>query len=251
MDKEKRQIPKRWIIPFVLPLTFLLVHPVIGKEKPFTTDLTIGLYNQYVWRGYELSKDSLVIQPSFSVDYNGFGVNLWGNFDTDQYDLDKGNWNETDLTISYSGAVSGVTYDIGYIYYALEDGEEDTQEVYATLGLDALLSPTFGIYRDVDNNPGWYISLGVGHSFVISETLILELGAQVGYVDDDQDYSAFHDGLISLSLSYSINDHIALTPELYYSFPLSSDSEEVLQDASYSGEDDSFVYGGILVHFSF
>ncbi|MFT5731271.1 MAG: hypothetical protein ACI8PB_005468 [Desulforhopalus sp.] len=131
-NKEKRQIPKRWIIPFVLPLTFLLAHPVIGKENPFTIDLTIGLYNQYVWRGYELSKDSLVIQPSFSVDYKGFGVNLWGDFDTDQYDLDTGNWNETGLTISYSGAVSGVTYDIGYIYYALEDGEEDTQEVYTT-----------------------------------------------------------------------------------------------------------------------
>ena len=68
MVKVKLQIPKRWIIPFVLPLTFLSVHQVIGEENPFTTDLTIGLYSQYVWRGHELSKDSLVIQPSFSVE---------------------------------------------------------------------------------------------------------------------------------------------------------------------------------------
>lgn len=251
MDIVKLQIIGRWVIPLAICLTLFPVHLATASGNSFTSNLTVGFYSQYVWRGYELSKDSLVIQPSLSADYRGFGVNLWGNYDTDQYDLDTGNWNETDLTISYDGAVSSVIYGMGYIYYALEDGEEDTQEIYATLGLDTFLSPLLGIYRDVDNNPGWYISLGIGHSFVISDTLGLELGAQIGYVDDDQDYSAFHDGLISLSLSYSASDHITLTPELYYSFALSGDSEEVLQDASYNGEDDSFLYGGVSVSWSF
>jgi len=73
------------------------------EDKP-TADLTFGAYSQYIWHGFELSKDSLVIQPSMTVAYKGFSANLWGNLDTDQYsDTTDGtnNWNETDMTLAY------------------------------------------------------------------------------------------------------------------------------------------------------
>ena len=37
------------------------------EEKP-TANLTVGAYSQYIWRGFELSKDSLVIQPKSTPD---------------------------------------------------------------------------------------------------------------------------------------------------------------------------------------
>ncbi len=59
------------------------ISAAIAEEEKPTADLSVALLSQYVWRGYQLSRDSLVIQPSMTVGYKGFGVNLWGNLDTD------------------------------------------------------------------------------------------------------------------------------------------------------------------------
>ena len=145
-----------------------------------TADFTLGLYSKYVWRGYELSKDSLVIQPSVTVGYKGFAFNLWGNLDTDQttdsYSEDDNNWNETDMTAPMD---------------------------------------CWGIRSVIFIMPGWYITLDVSHSFDLMDKLALNLGAKVSYlaVDDAStladpndstfSYSDFHDGVLSMSLSYT------------------------------------------------
>ena len=64
-----------------------------------SADASVAFLSKYVWRGWELSDDSIVIQPSMSVAYKGFGMNLWGNLDTDLYGTTN-KWNETDLTLS-------------------------------------------------------------------------------------------------------------------------------------------------------
>ena len=103
-----------------------------AEEEMPSADLSVSLLSKYVWRGYELSNDSIVIQPSMTVGYKGFGFNLWGNLDTDQdeelFGTDGGNWNETDMTLSYDGSAGMVGYSIGYIYYGL-DGAADSQEL--------------------------------------------------------------------------------------------------------------------------
>ena len=55
-----------------------------GKTIPedLTADLNVSLYSQYIWRGYELSRDSVVIFPTMTVGYKGFAVNLWADLDT-------------------------------------------------------------------------------------------------------------------------------------------------------------------------
>jgi len=236
-----------------------------GEGDP-SGDVTVGLYSKYVWRGFELSKDSMVIQPSVTIGYQGLGFNLWGNLDTDQamelYDEDGANWNETDMTISYDGSYGMFGYGVGYIYYAL-DGADDTQEVYVSFSVDVPASPTLTVYRDMDAAPGWYISLEVSHAIDLMENLSLGLGAKVSYLSaDDSDtladpddpgssYSDFHDGVISLSLSYTVTEHLVITPEMYYSFALGSDARDLLEGASADGDDASFFYGGVSASFSF
>jgi len=57
-------------------------HSASGRGGKTTGDFTAAVMSQYVWRGYELSRNSIVIQPSMTVGYKGFSVNLWGNLDT-------------------------------------------------------------------------------------------------------------------------------------------------------------------------
>lgn len=240
--------------------------PVCAEEEKPTGDLSVAMLSKYVWRGYELSKDSLVIQPSLTASYRGFGFNLWGNLDTDQdmalFGADGNNWNETDMTLSYGNAVGMMSYSVGYIYYAL-DGADDTQEVYGSISLDTILAPTLTIYRDFDEFPGWYSTLGASHSFQLSETITLDLGGYISYLvvddastladpgDPTSEYSDFHDGRISASVSIPVTEYLTVSPELYYSFALGSDASDVIKAASASGDDDDFIYGGITLSMSF
>ena len=234
------------------------IGTAMAEDKP-EADLTVGVYSQYIWRGFELSKDSIVIQPSMTVAYKGFGFNLWGNLDTDMdpafFGTTGNKWNETDITLSYDNSYKMVNYGIGYIYYALDSAwgvSKDPQEIYGTLGLDVLLAPTFSIYWDITSIATTYYTLGISHSFPLSEKMSLELGAQGSYLEDDKNnYSALHDGILSLALPYSVNDYLSVAAELNWSFALSSDAETLLQAASVSGTDDSFIYGGLSASFAF
>lgn len=228
-----------------------------AEEEAPSADLSVSLLSKYVWRGYELSDDSIVIQPSMTVGYKGFGFNLWGNLDTDQdmalYGVDGGNWNETDMTLSYDGSAGMVGYGVGYIYYGL-DGAADTQEIYASIGLDTIAAPSLTIYRDFDEYEGWYVNLAVGHSFPITDAISLDVGGHVSYLaaddaatladpdDPTSEYSDFHDGQISISATIPITELISVTPELYYSFPLGSDADEIIDD---------HIYGGVTLSMAF
>lgn len=233
------------------------------EEKP-TADLSVALLSQYVWRGYQLSHDSLVIQPSMTVGYKGFGFNLWGNIDTDTADTGENNFNETDATLSYDGSIDKFGYGVGYIYYGL-DGLADEQEVYLSLSYDTLLSPTLTIYRDFAHTMGWYVLAGVSHSVPLTDSINLDLGASASYISFDSDevyvpnttdtYSGFHDGVVSASITVPVVEYVSITPSISYSFPLSSDAKDVLKEANAkpgqaTGDADTF-YGGVTVSFSF
>lgn len=231
-------------------------------EKP-SADMGVSMLSKYVWRGFELSKDSLVVQPSLTVGYKGVAVNMWANVDTDQHAgiygsaPDTHNLNETDLTLSYDGSAGMVSYGVGYIYYAIDSGE-DTQELYGSISLDVPLAPSLTIYRDIDHLVGWYVSLDAGHSFELADALSLDLGAHVGYLSADDAssyadskggaYSEFHDGQLAVSMTYSFADYFSVTPELYYSFPLSSEAKTELTGQA---NEYDFIYGGVTVGMAF
>lgn len=230
------------------------------EEKP-TADLSVSVLSKYVWRGLEMSDDSIVIQPDVAIAYKGFSLDVWGNLDTDVKDdtgvpdENSSSWTETDLTLAYTASCDQAEYTIGYIYYGL-DVLEDTQEIFASVTLKTLLSPTLAIYRDYDAAPGWYFTLGVSQSVPVTEKLALDLGAQVGYYDFDDDMEAgfdngFHDGLLSASMTFPVGEYFAVTPEIYYSFPLTNDAEDRIEYLSYSGDDSAFLYGGVTVSMSF
>ncbi|MBW2501436.1 MAG: hypothetical protein JRD39_00725 [Deltaproteobacteria bacterium] len=217
--------------------------PAVMAEEAPSADASVAFYSKYVWRGYELSDDSLVIQPSLSVSYKGFGANLWANLDTDDANAETNLWNETDFTLSYDGAYEKLGYGAGWIYYSVLGS--DTQEFYATVSYDTFLAPSLTLYYDTDGFAGdWYANLSIGHSFAIAEKYSLDLGLALGYYDQAGGYSEFHDGLLSASMSFPVGEYVTITPELYWSFALTDDAEDNIGD-------DSYVYGGLSASFSF
>ncbi|MEN8231661.1 MAG: hypothetical protein ABFR35_03150 [Thermodesulfobacteriota bacterium] len=244
---------KKMIVAGILTISLLGAgaSTVLAEEEVPSADASVAFLSKYVWRGFELSDDSIVIQPSLTASYMGFSANLWANLDTDYYATETHNWNETDFTLSYDGAYEKLGYGVGWIYYALEDGADDTQEFYGTLSYDILLAPSFTIYYDTDRFAGaWYANLGFSHTFMIAEKYGLDLGLAFGYLDDGDSYNEFHDGNLSASMSFPVGKYFAITPEIYWSFPLSGTSGDLIESASISNND-NFVYGGVSASFSF
>ncbi len=235
------------------------------EPKPYFSGAVAGL-SQYIFRGYELSKDSVVIQPALTVGYRGFEASLWGNLDTnDKYTkADKANWNETDLTLSYTHDFGPVKVGGGYIYYALE-GVDDSQELFLKITGNFLLSPTLAVYQEIAGYPGTYLNLGITHSFNLTKEITLDLGASLGYqisntdkiVKYDSDlqptadkYNALHDGNFMVGLTIPFGKYFSVKPVLYYSVPLSDDAKNRIRGTSLSDKND-FFYGGLFLTASF
>ena len=109
------------IIVLMVILSFTLPPATAEEEKP-TGEAAVAVLSKYVWRGYELSRNSIVVQPALTIGYKGFSASLWGNLDTDPYYSGVGDksysssWNETDLTLSYTKTLGLFNVGAGYIY---------------------------------------------------------------------------------------------------------------------------------------
>ncbi len=239
------------------------------SERDISADASMAVISQYIWRGYEQSRDSIIIQPSITFGYNGFSANIWQSIDTDPWS-DTENLYETDFTLSYDTEIKGVSVGAGWIWYALPDAVYDSQEFYVTAQFDLFLEPTITIYREFYHAPSTYITVGLSHAIDIAIGRInssLNLGIQGSYLisndegsyadpnDIEDEYNNFHDGLISAELSIPVNAHITLTPSIYWSFPLCDDAADDMKgwakdNLNHKGKD-NFIYGGVNIGFKF
>ena len=85
----KMEMIKKTTVFAVLMAMLLCGAYAWAEEEAPSGGADIALLSQYVWRGYAFSDSSIVIQPSISAGYKGFGLNLWGNLDIDYYDTGK------------------------------------------------------------------------------------------------------------------------------------------------------------------
>ncbi len=275
MRKDLTHMKRLTATVVALALTVITILPAVAEEEKPSADLSVAVLSDYIWRGQELSRDSAVIQPSMTISYQDFSANLWGNLDTDPYTStgdNQSNWNETDFTLSYGKGFGLLGVEVGYIYYGLEGVDTDSQEVFLSLGLDTLLSPALTVYRDFDTYEHWYFLLAISHSFEITEAVSLELSASASYLESldadtypeidssgaatNDEFSHFHDGVISASLPIAVAKYITVTPSLSYTFALSGDASDEMEwrSAGFRGKtsgDDNFVYGGVTVSVAF
>jgi len=272
------------MVLLVLILASFPITAWAAEEDKVTGEVAASILSAYIWRGQEMTRHSIVIEPSITASYKGFTANLWGNLDTKPYAAGNqdysSNFTEADVTLSYSRKFGMVQAGAGYIYYGLSattpGGTDllDSQELFVSMGLDTILAPTLTVYKEIDHCHQWYATLGVSHTFALHEKIGLKLAAQVSYLksEDETTYPEFdsnsvattdkfnnlHDGVVSISLPVNVISSLTVTPTVSYVFPLSDDAKyemkaRGLQGAAVPSDKDSssFLYGGITLSVAF
>ncbi len=239
------------------------------QDNSATGSVSAGVFNRYIFRGYELSAHSAVIQPAPTVSYKGFGLSMWGNIDTDEHPTQsfvpdregQKSFNETDLTLSYTYNIDKLSLTGGYVYYGTKYTNE-TEELFVSATYDTLLKPTLAIYKDINEYSGTYINLSASKSFSVYKEISLDLGASAGYFVGNADYwktyerstgsytgkkyQGFHDGMIKAGFTIPVTENIVIQPLVQCWFPISGEAKRTIDDNSYNFNgklDDTFVYG--------
>lgn len=284
---KKNTMRINYLLAILLAIAVMLpnissAEDVKPEEKP-AGELALSALSSYIWRGQELTRNSIVFQPSATISYKGFSFNTWGNLDTKPYsagtDNYAGKYTETDLTLSYTKKLGKVLVGGGYIYYALGAPNSavatplDSQEIFATVGLDTVLSPTLTAYKEIDHYHQWYFLLGISHTFALHEKVGLKLAASASYLKSQDEgtyakynsnsvattekYNNFHDGTLSVSIPVAITRSLTVSPMAAYVFPLCDDAKYEMKGRGLQGVADptdrnsSFIYGGITLSYTF
>ena len=273
MIREKNKSCKRfYLVIFLCLLTFCFSSVAAGtettKENNVSGEVSVAALSQYISKGMELSRHSVVIQPSVTVTYKGFGATIWSNWDSSPYLAGEDRWNEVEYTLFYGNEYRFLNYEIGYVYDEAFGYSPDTHEIYVQLGANVLLEPAIKITKEVGNDRYWYFLFSLGHSFpLIQEKLFFRLSASAGYLHTNDEgsypkldkygdetghaFKNFLDGKLKADLPYNLSENVTITPTLSYTFPLTSEAKHLIKYMSMTGKEYSFLYGGLIVTYSF
>lgn len=220
-------------------------------------DVYAGVASKYLWRGFDLSGSQPVAQGGVDVSAGDFTFSYWTNLQlgTDLGEgFQSGETTETDIVIDYSKDLGElVSVSVGNIFYQL-DGIDDTNELYASVGLNTILSPSLTVYWDWDaaDEAGLFYVLSIGHDITIIEPLTLSLGALVSYNQSSDysvgDYDGFHNYELSAGLEYAVTEQIAISAGVIFSEGLSDEAKDSI-DSMNAGN--SEVVSSLSVAFNF
>lgn len=202
-----------------------------GVFDDVSITLNTAVQSKYVWRGMEIV-DEPVFQPCLTVGHGGLSASVWGNMDLTDTNGEQGHFTEIDLSLAYGWEWKRFNFTAGVINYQFPNPvAATTTELFGSVGLDVLLSPTLAVYNDVDETGGGvYSTLGIGHVF---ENVLplgdkagvsLDASACVGWGSSEyNDFyfgvgrSAFTDALFSIGAPVAIGDHLTIRPSVNYS----------------------------------
>ncbi len=237
--KGVKKMKKAGLMIFAVSMIFLA-----GALPARAADASAGadVVSAYVWRGITFN-DGLVLQPYVDVAAdNGFAINVWGNYDIDDYDgtLDENEFSEVDLTLSYTLPVESLDITIGHIEYLFPNGGEGTREVFvsASSSLGGGLSIGMDAYYDYDEVEDYYLSPNIAYDAELDSGLGIGASASAGYAGEDFTMGpddGFHEYTLSLSASYPVTETIGLSAFIAHTDTF---DEDVLP------EQDVDVFGG-------
>jgi hypothetical protein len=211
--------------------------------------------------------------PSITISYKGFGLNVWGDYDTHYEGSGHKEWWETDFVFTYSNNLGSlpnlskvsdkfknVNYTLGYIFYDTDAG--DSEEIYVILGYAMFGNPTFSVWRQIENGEEWYFNFALSQNFPFpvkcswAQDWTIDVGTWISYMNRSgnyykSDYSAMHDANLWMALNIPLNKYFTLSPTIQYSAPLSNNAKQELEACSFSGDASRFLYGGLVFKVAF
>jgi hypothetical protein len=248
-------------------------------EKP-QWNIQTDILSQYVWRGVAYSRNSAVIQPSFTGTYKGISFNIWNNFDTSEanpYSFTRRNdhkmrWNETDLTLSYTREVlKNFTLTGGVIYYILSGANSAYNSVEIYAGADYKLpwfNFGFNVYREVARFPGtflqWYVHRAIDIPLMEGMNLDLMASWSAEFSNDKAAYPVFdsagnlenkfyqslHAGYIGATLNIPVGKYVVVAPKIQYWYGLGGQSTGTLNALSWDKQH-NHILGGVNLTVNF
>ena len=245
---------KKWSV-LLIALMMIGTGLVASSEAAIEVegDVYAGVFDKYLWRGYDLSDGRPVIQGGADLSSGNFTLSYWTNWQLSSSDnFPSGEANETDIILDYSTDIGELlSVSVGNIWYAL-DGAEDANELYVSTTVNTLLSPTVAMYWDWDKSEeeGLFFTFDISHSIDLMEGLALNLGALVSYnlhsdgatTGTDDDYSGWHNYQLSAGLDYVLTDSLTVSPSFTFSSGISSGGKNAI---------DTETLGGINLTFAF
>jgi len=239
------------LIAIVLSMSLVAVSTPVLAAIEVEGDAYIGVYDKYLWRGFDLSGSMPVAQGGVDLTSGNFTLSYWTNVqlssDTGE-GYKSGEATENDFILDYSRDLNDlVSISVGDIYYML-DGIDDTHELYLTVGLSTILEPSMSVYYDWDeaDENGLYYTASIGHSFDLMEKLGLSLGALVGYNDKSDyavgNYSDWHNYELSVGADYALTDQLSISPSFLFSEGLSDEAKEVIESEMMAGVAVTFTF---------
>jgi len=223
-----------------------------SQALDFEGSASLGVFDKYLWRGIDLSDSTAVTQGAAEISTSGFTLGVWGNAQLeDDGDYDGGEINEVDVTLDYSFDVTDLlSVSVGNITYILKD-LEDTNEAYAGVTVNTLLSPTFTAYWDWDQaeENGMFYTAALSHTFEPCDYAAINLGALVSYndesdysisyydreTDEDRSFSHWHNYELSASADIKVTEQLTITPSLLYSSPISDEAKQAIDSEWMAG----------------
>ncbi len=128
----------------------------------------VALTTDYVWRGISQSNEDLALQGGFDYTNNIFYAGVWAS------SVDFDDASDTNLEVDfYAGLASefanGVSWDVGFIYYAYPDADDEDLDFYeltGSLGYEFAGGIGVGgaVFWDPDNE-NVYVEATAGYSF--------------------------------------------------------------------------------------
>lgn len=196
-------------------------------------DVYVGIFDKYLWRGYNLSENSPAAQGGIDLTAHNFTISYWttGQFQDDA-GTQGGDANETDITLDYALELGEMaTVNLGNNYYTV-DGANDTNEVYASVTLNTLLEPKLTACYDWDENKdSRFYTLEIGQSVEVGR-ITLNAGALASFMEGTDPGKVIETNVpwhteLSVSADVALTEQISITPSFVYSSPLSDDARLV------------------------
>ena len=215
-------------------------------------ELHTGYSSEYLFRGVDLGQDLVEVGVDAAYEWNGLTISggVWATaFNSAAFATgDQQIYSETDLYAEVSKDLGFLTASVGYIYYwnAGRLGI-DNQEVYFGLSRDlgfATISLTY--YWDVINNSGLggdggnngYTELGLSRSFELNQCLTLNVGSNVGYLFEVDEFTALTS---KVSLDWGFAGTAKLSPFAAFSIGLGEEAGTI-----WNSTENEFTAGSML-----